>query len=97
MPRADNLRIVASRSLVGAASVGRDSDNQVVVNDGTISGPGNGRTSYWELAGDLELDRDATPGAKAKLATRRAVAGHSVQRIDIPDASVCPYGLIRVR
>ncbi|UWU79703.1 molybdopterin-dependent oxidoreductase [Bradyrhizobium huanghuaihaiense] len=55
------------------------------VDDGTISGPGNVRTSYWELAGDVSLDHDATPGATAKLATRRAVAGHSVRRVDIPD------------
>src|SRR6478752_4824693 len=55
------------------------------VEDGTISGPGNVRTSYWELAQDISLDRDATPGALPKLATRRALAGNSVQRIDIPD------------
>ncbi len=55
------------------------------VEDGTISGPGNVRTSYWELADEVSLDRDATPGATPKLATRRALAGNSVQRIDIPD------------
>ncbi|MBR1174295.1 xanthine dehydrogenase family protein molybdopterin-binding subunit [Bradyrhizobium sp. KB893862 SZCCT0404] len=55
------------------------------VDDGTISGPGNVRTSYWELAGDVSLDHDAAPGATAKLAARRALAGHSVQRVDIPD------------
>ncbi|MCP3384675.1 molybdopterin-dependent oxidoreductase [Bradyrhizobium sp. CCGUVB4N] len=55
------------------------------VEDGTISGPGNVRTSYWELAGDVSLDRDATAGASAKTAAKRAVAGHSVQRVDIPD------------
>lgn len=55
------------------------------VDDGTISGPGNVRTSYWELAGDVSLDHDATVDATAKTATRRAVAGHSIQRIDIPD------------
>ena len=55
------------------------------IDDGTISGPGNIRTSYWELAGEVSLDRQATPGAVAKPATRRGVAGHSVQRIDIPD------------
>src|SRR5580692_12723393 len=32
------------------------------IEDGTISGPGNVRTSYWELAGEISLDRDATPG-----------------------------------
>ncbi|MET4231207.1 CO/xanthine dehydrogenase Mo-binding subunit [Bradyrhizobium sp. LA6.10] len=55
------------------------------VDDGTISGPGNVRTSYWELAGDVSLDRDATAGAVAKPAATRDVAGHSVQRVDIPD------------
>lgn len=55
------------------------------IEDGTISGPGNVRTSYWELAGDVNLDRDATPGASPKPAARRQLAGHSVQRIDIPD------------
>src|SRR5450755_2851205 len=43
------------------------------VNDGTISGPGNVRTSYWELADDVSLDRDATPGAVPKPITRRAL------------------------
>ncbi len=53
--------------------------------DGTISGPGNIRTSYWELAGEVSLDRDATPGAVPKPIARRALAGNSVQRLDIPD------------
>jgi CO/xanthine dehydrogenase Mo-binding subunit len=55
------------------------------IEDGTISGPGNVRTSYWELADEVSLDRDASPGATPKIATSRALAGHSVQRIDIPD------------
>ncbi len=55
------------------------------IEDGTISGPGNVRTSYWELAAEISLDRDATPGATPKAASRRALAGNSVQRIDIPD------------
>ena len=55
------------------------------VEDGTISGPGNVRTSYWELAEEISLDRDATPGVTPKIASRRALAGNSVQRIDIPD------------
>ena len=53
--------------------------------DGTISGPGNVATSYWELAGDVSLDRDATTEVKPKPVARRALAGQSVQRIDIPD------------
>jgi nicotinate dehydrogenase subunit B len=57
----------------------------LVVRDGTISGPGNVTTSYWELASDISLERDATPGAMPKTSTQRSLAGRSVQRIDIPD------------
>jgi CO/xanthine dehydrogenase Mo-binding subunit len=55
------------------------------VDDGEISGPGNTRTSYWELAEQISLDRAATPGVVAKTSGQRALAGHSVQRVDIPD------------
>ena len=57
----------------------------LAVEDGTISGPGNVRTSYWELADDVSLDRDATPGVTPKPIARRALAGTSVERLDIPD------------
>jgi len=57
----------------------------LAIEDGTISGPGNVRTSYWELADDVSLDREATPRARAKPIARRALAGHSVERLDIPD------------
>jgi CO/xanthine dehydrogenase Mo-binding subunit len=53
--------------------------------DGTISGPGNVSTSYWELAGEVSLDRDAAPGAVPKSSSQRRLAGNSVQRLDIPD------------
>ena len=59
--------------------------NSLDIADGTISGPGNVRTSYWELAEDVSLDRDATPGVKAKPVAKRALAGRPVQRLDIPD------------
>ena len=55
------------------------------VEDGTISGPGNVRTSYWELAGEISLDRDASPDVAPKPIQLRALAGHSVRRLDIPD------------
>lgn len=71
------LQVASERLGVGVDALG--------VEDGTISGPGNIRTSYWELADAVSLDRDATPGAAPKLVTQRALAGHSVQRIDIPD------------
>ena len=63
------------------------------VEDGTISGPGNVRTSYWELAEEVSLDRDATPDARPKTATRRALAGNSIQRIDIPDKVFAPAAI----
>jgi nicotinate dehydrogenase subunit B len=71
---------------LGAASdrlgVGSDA---LDISDGTISGPGNIRTSYWELAGEVSLDREATPGAVPKPSNQRALAGNSIQRLDIPD------------
>jgi nicotinate dehydrogenase subunit B len=59
--------------------------NALDIKDGTISGPGNIRTSYWELADKISLDRNATPGAAPKRSTQRMLAGNSVQRLDIPD------------
>ncbi|MFZ2160308.1 MAG: molybdopterin cofactor-binding domain-containing protein, partial [Bradyrhizobium sp.] len=57
----------------------------LAIEDGTVSGPGNVRTSYWELAENVSLDRDATPGIAPKSSSQRMLAGHSVQRLDIPD------------
>ncbi|MEA2863815.1 MAG: hypothetical protein QOC84_1771 [Bradyrhizobium sp.] len=55
------------------------------IRDGAISGPRNVGTSYWELAEEVSLDRDATPGSVPKPSSGRAVAGSSIQRLDIPD------------
>jgi nicotinate dehydrogenase subunit B len=59
--------------------------NALNVRDGIISGPGNISTSYWELAHEISLDRKATAGVTPKGSTQRAIAGRSVQRLDIPD------------
>jgi CO/xanthine dehydrogenase Mo-binding subunit len=59
--------------------------NSLEIDDGTIAGPGNVRTSYWELAGDVTLDRDATVGIATKSIAAHSVAGHPIQRLDIPD------------
>ncbi|WP_291848564.1 molybdopterin cofactor-binding domain-containing protein [Bradyrhizobium sp.] len=67
-----------------AARLGVDVD-ALEVQDGTIKGPGNVATSYWELAEDVSLERNATPGANPKDATLRRLAGNSIQRVDIPD------------
>src|ERR1700716_2184440 len=55
------------------------------ISDGTISGPGNIRTSYWELADEVSLEREATPCATPKTSTPRTLAGNSVPRVDISD------------
>lgn len=59
--------------------------NALEIEDGMIRGPGNVSTSYWELAGEISLDRDATVNAIPKHAGQRRLAGSSVRRIDIPD------------
>jgi nicotinate dehydrogenase subunit B len=71
------LTAAADRLGVGTAAL--------AIKDGIIAGPGNVQTSYWELAGDVSLDRDATPGATPKSSAQRMLAGTSVQRVDIPD------------
>ena len=55
------------------------------ISDGTILGPGNVTTSYWELASEVPLDREATPGISPKPAAQRTLADCPVQRLDIPD------------
>jgi nicotinate dehydrogenase subunit B len=69
---------------VAADRLGVDTD-ALEIEDGTISGPGNISTSYWELANDVSLDREATLGATPKPSTQRTLAGSSMQRVDIPD------------
>ncbi|MGY4364375.1 CO/xanthine dehydrogenase Mo-binding subunit [Bradyrhizobium sp. LB1.3] len=76
---------VRQRFLVAASErLGVDA-SLLEIDDGTISGPGNVRTSYWELAGDVLLDHDANAGVTTKNFAKRAIAGHSVQRVDNPD------------
>jgi nicotinate dehydrogenase subunit B len=55
------------------------------IEDGTISGPGNVSSSYWELADQVSLDREAMPGAVPKPPSQRMLAGNSIPRLDIPD------------
>jgi CO/xanthine dehydrogenase Mo-binding subunit len=75
--RAIYLGVAAQRLGVAAESL--------EVQDGTIVGPGNLRTSYWELADAALLARDATPGVAAKAPAARRVAGTPVARLDLPD------------
>ena len=67
-----------------AQRLGVASDD-LAVEDGTIIGPGNLRTSYWELADAALLERDATPGVTVKLPAARRLSGTAVARLDFPD------------
>jgi CO/xanthine dehydrogenase Mo-binding subunit len=71
------LQAAAQRLGVAPESLG--------IEDGTIAGPGNLRTSYWELADDGLLARDATPGIAAKAPGARRIAGSPTPRLDLPD------------
>jgi nicotinate dehydrogenase subunit B len=75
------VRQIFLAAAAGRLGVGIDA---LAISDGEISGPGNVRTSYWELASEVSLDRQAS-GATPKSSARRALAGSSVQRVDIPD------------
>ena len=55
------------------------------IRDGAIVGPGNLSTSYWELAEDNLLERDATAKIAPKPIAARGVAGKPAPRLDIPD------------
>ena len=55
------------------------------IEDGTIKGPGNVSTSYWELADEVSLEREASADVTPKEVAQRTLAGTPVQRVDIPD------------
>src|SRR5262245_46514540 len=61
------------------------SSDSLSIEDGTIIGPGNLRTSYWELANPALLERDASPAATVKAPAARRIAGTAVARLDFPD------------
>jgi nicotinate dehydrogenase subunit B len=68
----------AARSLEVSAA-------ELAVRDGTIEVPGTDlRTSYWALAGEVSLARDATGDATPKPAASYAVVGRSAPRRDLP-------------
>ena len=56
---------------------------KLTVADGAISAS-PARTSYWELAKDLDLKREATASAKPKAPSQHKIIGQSVPRRDLP-------------
>jgi nicotinate dehydrogenase subunit B len=73
------LYLAAAGIKLGAAS------NQLAVNDGQIIAPDGAHTSYWELADDALLDKDATGIPTPKPPSAYRVVGTNVARMDLPD------------
>jgi len=57
----------------------------LAVTEGNIVGAGGIRTSYWELAADELLEREATGQVAPKPASAHRVVGQAVARHDLPD------------
>ncbi len=54
------------------------------IEDGTIIGPGDKRSTYWAMTNDAMFAREATAKAKPKSSARHTYVGKSVPRRDIP-------------
>lgn len=67
-----------------AAELGADVES-LKVEDGAISAPNGRRTSYWALADDALLDREATGSAAPKPPSAYKIVGQSTPRVDLPD------------
>lgn len=60
--------------------------DELAVADGTVRRrSGNETATYWELAGSVDLARDARGDAAPKQASELTVVGKRVPRIDLPD------------
>ena len=66
-----------------AANLGADAAS-LEVRDGEIIAPGGARTSFWALAGESVLERDATASVSPKRWTSRTWVGENAPRIDLP-------------
>jgi nicotinate dehydrogenase subunit B len=54
------------------------------VSDGTVSAPGGASVTYWDLAGTIDLAREASAKAAPRPASTHRWVGKSVARRDIP-------------
>ncbi len=57
----------------------------LTVADGNIASARGGRTSYWELADEALLEREATGKVAPKPASAHRVVGQAISRRDLPD------------
>jgi CO/xanthine dehydrogenase Mo-binding subunit len=69
------LELAAARLGVGVAGL--------TAVDGTVTASGK-KVTYWELARDVNLDREATARAKPKAPAQHGIVGRSLPRRDIP-------------
>ena len=67
---------------LAAARLGVAAD-KLVVADGTVTA-GSAKTTYWELAQNVNLKREASARVKPRPPARHQVIGKSIQRRDIP-------------
>ncbi len=71
--------------LAAAAKRLEVSEAELEVADGVIRVPGTDlRTDYWQLSPEVSLEREATGAAMPKDASRYAVVGKSLPRLDLP-------------
>ncbi len=75
----------AREILLSAAAAGLGVPaSELKVTDGTISGATGKKITYWDLAGQLDLKKEATGKAKPKPAADHKWIGKSIPRRDIP-------------
>ena len=56
----------------------------LTVSDGRVRAPGGATATYWDLAGDADLKREATATVKPKPPSQHRWVGKSITRRDIP-------------
>ena len=75
---AREILLTAAAAKLGASTA------DLRVSDGTITGPAGAQVTYWDLAANAHLEREATATAKPKPAAEHRYVGKSVRRRDIP-------------
>jgi nicotinate dehydrogenase subunit B len=75
----------AVRALFTEAATKRLGNSDLTVVEGAFTAPDGTRTTYGELAGDVDLDVDADPDVRPKATDRRRLTGADLPRLDLPD------------
>ena len=75
----------AVRALFTAAATRRLGNSDLTVVEGAFTAPDGTRTTYGELARDVDLDVDADPDVQPKDDNLRRLTGADLPRLDLPD------------